>query len=105
MTCSDRGMLPANRNRSGELIRDGDRPRRFLDLWRFISCRLQVDPTLSVSASDLESAYEDWSGARADRSGDMHNLSEFLTMLPEVEECVESNGQNRTLFGVGLRSP
>ena len=102
MACIDRGMLPANRDRSGVLVMDGDRSRRFLNLWSFISSRLQIDPNLSISASELESAYEEWSGRPADRSGDMHNLSEFIMMLPDVEECVQSNGLNRTLYGVGL---
>lgn len=103
MSCNERGMLRSTRSSQGQLVLDGRRRERLPSLMRFAIAHLQIDPTLSVLNRELEAAYEQWSGQRVDRSGDMHNLCEFLTLWCGAEECERPGGRDRIFFGVGLR--
>lgn len=104
MTCATRGLHPSSRSRQGELVLDGRRRTRLPQIRQFVFECLQIDPALSVYSRELESAYHAWSGARIDRSGDMHNLCEFLTLWCGAEECEQRGGKDRVFWGVGLRS-
>lgn len=103
MGCRERGMGPANRARVGELTTERDAPTRYPDIWRFIGNCLEFAREFRIDARSLEDAYVDYTGNPRDRSTDLHNLTEFLLMIPDVEECKELSGRRRRiLFGVRL---
>lgn len=104
MGCSERKMGPANRSGVGILATNRNAPSRYPDIWRFIGNCLEFGQKFSTDAGSLEDAYVAYTGNPRDRSTDLHNLSEFLLMIPSVEECKELKGrQRRFLFGVRLR--
>ena len=92
-------MGPVKRTR----VKEKNAPSRYPDIWRFIGNCLEFERESSIDAKSLENAYVDYTGNPRDRSTDLHNLTEFLLMVPCVEECNELCGQRRRiLFGVKL---
>ncbi|MDE0075960.1 MAG: hypothetical protein OXO50_00485 [Caldilineaceae bacterium] len=63
----------------------------------FVAERLKFCSDLSVSRSNVATAYGDWLG-RNWQSNDMHNVYALIRFLGAVE-----NEESRTFHGVGLR--
>lgn len=96
---------PPGRSSIGRLVSDGDRWERLHLLVQFICEQLEFtpdDPNSAITGSQLEEAYREWPLGREDRSGDLHNLYEFITCpLFGAEECMD--GGTRCFFGVRFR--